>query len=429
MSSKWNLFGLTWLYPRSFVDRDYNESKVYIRWGYLLTFFPLLGLMPFAFLVLDGDIAKPYVLVHAFLAVIIAFLIYMTYCSSSGVIVSYLTFATFAAGGTSLNVAAILNSSPPIIYTMAGHFECMLLLFVAVRVPWVSTIFYGIFVIAVYVYIVTDVWTIQSLDAIIISVALVFVLFLVSVGCYARDKQTFELYLTQDSIKEMENERVRWSKMLTQFLSHEISNHIAGIAISFQMLSKEEPDRENVFVSRGMHSVDALKKLVGRAAEAVNIEDLVERIDVQIFDIMDLLEDVAADFYQRLPEGRSMQVENFYQNGAYTIRGDYLLLKQMIRNIIDNAIRHSAPGTAIEIILTKEGRIEVVNEGDALPDNIETMFGLGSNQDSEKQGLYGLGLYLARKIAIAHQGSLSASSPEGYSGAVFSILLPKSPYQ
>jgi hypothetical protein len=111
--------------------------------------------MPYAFLVLDEDVAKPFALTHAFLAVGIGFLIFLTYRSKNGVVVNALTFAAYVAGGMSLNVAAFLNSNPPVIYTIAGQFECMLMLFVAVRAPWVLTIPYGVAVIAVFVYIVT----------------------------------------------------------------------------------------------------------------------------------------------------------------------------------------------------------------------------------------------------------------------------------
>ena len=43
-----------------------------------------------------------------------------------------------------------------------------------------------------------------------------------------------------------------------------------------------------------------------------------------------------------------------------------------------------------------------------------------------KAGLYGLGLYLARKIAIAHGGSLNGDHLANAQGAVFSIYLPSS---
>jgi signal transduction histidine kinase len=425
MDHRRSFFGITWFYPRSFINRYYDESRVYIRWGYLLTLFPLLGLMPYAFLVLDEDVAKPFALTHAFLAIAIGVLIFLTYRSKNGVVVSALTFVTYVAGGTSLNVAAFLNSNPPVIYTIAGQFECMLMLFVAVRAPWVLTIPYGVAVIAVFVYIVTGVWSIEPLDASIIAVALVFILFLVSIGCYARDKQTFELYLTQNSIRELEKERVKWSHMLTRFLSHEINNQIAAITLSFHLLSEEQADGENRYIVSGMESVDELRQLVQRAAEAVDIDDLVESLDAKPVDLMGLINELIRSYQVRLSEGRSIEVDNLYENHKYFVWGDYLLLKQMLGNILDNAVRHSNPDTAITIFLTKQGTLEIADEGGSLPDDIESVFAFGGNEDSKKPGLYGLGLYLARKIAVAHEGSIVAKRPERFCGAVFLISLPE----
>lgn len=422
MSKKKTLFDLTWVYPRSFVDRYYHDSKVYIRWGYVLTFFPLLGLMPFAFLVLDGDIAKPFALAHACLAVVIASLLLLTYRSNNGVLVNYLTFAVFVAGGTSLNAAAFLNSNPPVIYTVVGHFECMLLLFVAVRVPWVSTILYGLLVIAVYVYIVVDVWAIQSLDAIIISVALVFVLFLVSVGCYARDKQAFELYGVQDSMKALEEERIFWSITFTRFLKHELSNQIAALSIYLYTLSRQGMQDPNRYLERGMQAVEELKELVTRAADAVSIDEVINNSAFEFVDIIGIMGDLELEFQEITQRKTGIKVNNFCGKEKYLVNGDHLLIKQMMRNIIHNAVRHSSVGSMVEVEFSRSGSMEVINEGDTLSNDIESLFDIGFTGGSDKPGSYGLGLYLARKIAVAHGWEISARPLDRAPGAVFTIL-------
>jgi len=425
MEDKHYLRGLAWRYPKSFLDRYFDDSRAYIRWGYALTFFPLLLFIPFSFLVLERDVAILLSITHAFLAVVIGFLIYLTYASHNRVLVQMITFAAFVTGGTSLNAAAFFNSSAPIVYITVGHFECMLLLFIGVRAPWVLTIPYGVFVIATFSYIATRVWVVDALDGAIIATALIFVQLLVAVGSYARDKHAWELYRTQDTNKKLENERVIWSRLLTQFLNHELASQIAGITTSFQMMSREQSNRDNRFISRGLRSVSELRQLVLRASEAVNIDDLVEDLDVQSIDIIGLLSELVVDYEDKLTGGRALRIDNEYENRECFVRGDYLLLKQMFRNIVDNALRHSNPGSVVRLILTTQGSVEVVDEGDFLPDDIEGLFNFGVKDGSQKSGLYGLGLYLARKIALAHEGNITARRPEGFRGAVFSISLPE----
>jgi len=177
-------------------------------------------------------------------------------------------------------------------------------------------------------------------------------------------------------------------------------------------------------VDRGIRSVEELKKLLWRATEAMNIDDLVENLDLQPIDMMDLVSELVIDYEGHIPEDKGLEIRNNLSSRKFVVQGDYLMLKQLLRNIVDNALRHSDPGTKVKIVLNGEGSLEIIDEGDPLPDEFEKMFAFGSSTGSKKEGLYGLGLYLARKIVMAHDGGISARSAEGFSGAIFSINLP-----
>lgn len=110
------------------------------------------------------------------------------------------------------------------------------------------------------------------------------------------------------------------------------------------------------------------------------------------------------------------------------VRGDPLRLHQVLSNLIDNAVKYSREGASIEIRASARNghaSIEVVDHG----------FGI----DREEQGLIfekfgraratsstpgsGLGLYIARAIAEAHDGALEVSSEPGH-GSTFTLRLP-----
>lgn len=413
--------------PASYIDRYYDESRVYIRWGCVLTLLPLLGFIPFAYLQLDKKIAAPLVASHIFLAACISLLIYFTYRIKSGQIANAVALICFLIGGTGFNFAGYFNSDPPVIYVTVAQLEVILLLFIALRVPWWMSLAFGALVVSVFVYIVTMVWPIDPVDAITIAVATIFILFIVSMGAYSRDKQTFKLYRAQDSMKELQEERVRWSKTFTQFLKHELGNQIAAISMSFHALSLQDSNQDNAYVSQGESSVEEVRELVQRAADAVHIDELVENIRFVSVDILGLLDDLIDDYQGMAMEGRAIEVRNLFHDEKHVIQGDYLLLKQMFRNIIDNALRYSNPESTVRVDIFRSGDIEIIDEGEKLPDDIEGLFVLGGEGGSGKAGLYGLGLYLARKIAIAHGGSLNGHHLEDAQGAVFSICLSDSP--
>lgn len=111
------------------------------------------------------------------------------------------------------------------------------------------------------------------------------------------------------------------------------------------------------------------------------------------------------------------------------IEGDEDLVRQMVMNVLDNAVRHTAPGGAMRVSLTRQGasaEIEVYNDGDGIPaedgDRIFDRFvRLDAARSPSDHG--GLGLPIARWIAEAHAGSLSLV-PGDTGGVTFVVRVP-----
>ncbi len=108
------------------------------------------------------------------------------------------------------------------------------------------------------------------------------------------------------------------------------------------------------------------------------------------------------------------------------VRVDRTLFRQVIANLVANAIKFSPAGASI--VLSAESRadevmIRVENEGPGFPaKDGERIFQKSVRLDSGASGL-GMGLYVARAIVDAHQGHVVATSEEGRS-AVFEVAIP-----
>jgi signal transduction histidine kinase len=108
-------------------------------------------------------------------------------------------------------------------------------------------------------------------------------------------------------------------------------------------------------------------------------------------------------------------------------------MARVVRNLLDNAIRHTAPGGTvwIEAVLDESGAEAVVSVRDAcggIPeDDLDHVFELAYRGDAARtpgSGGAGLGLAVARGLVEAHQGSISVRN-EG-DGCRFTVRLPVS---
>lgn len=107
---------------------------------------------------------------------------------------------------------------------------------------------------------------------------------------------------------------------------------------------------------------------------------------------------------------------------------DGVAIQLVLRNLVDNAIKYSAPGGRVRIHLAPAGgnaRIEIADEGRGMDESERTHafepFWRGNDTAS---GGTGLGLHLVRQLVVAHRGSVDVTSPGRGNGSTFTVLLP-----
>ncbi|HEX4578698.1 MAG TPA: HAMP domain-containing sensor histidine kinase [Candidatus Dormibacteraeota bacterium] len=110
--------------------------------------------------------------------------------------------------------------------------------------------------------------------------------------------------------------------------------------------------------------------------------------------------------------------------------GDEMRLRQVLGNVVRNALVHTPPATPLEITLGAGGAsaiIEVVDHGPGIPpENAQRIFERFQRVDPERsrdQGGSGLGLSIVAAVVAAHGGSIRVQQTAG-GGATFRIELP-----
>ncbi len=111
--------------------------------------------------------------------------------------------------------------------------------------------------------------------------------------------------------------------------------------------------------------------------------------------------------------------------------GDAALAERLVRNLVDNAVRHNLPGGRVRV-RTGAGAgaafLSVANDGDLIPAaEVERLFEpfqrLGADRTAPIDGRHGLGLSIVRAIATAHDATLLAEArPEG--GLAVEVAFP-----
>jgi signal transduction histidine kinase len=105
------------------------------------------------------------------------------------------------------------------------------------------------------------------------------------------------------------------------------------------------------------------------------------------------------------------------------VKGNAEMLRRAIRNLVENALRHTPPGTTVEVNVDGSGGVQVSDEGPGVPvSERELIFRRFWRKDRRRTGGAGLGLAIVRRIVDAHDGSIAVSGGET-GGATFSVRL------
>jgi anti-sigma regulatory factor (Ser/Thr protein kinase)/CheY-like chemotaxis protein len=144
-------------------------------------------------------------------------------------------------------------------------------------------------------------------------------------------------------------------------------------------------------------------------------------------DVEPLVRDIAATFHEQ----RAVRIST---TGGSCVRADARRLRQVLHNLIENAVKYSPEDARVDVNIHGTGdrlQISVTDRGIGIPkDELGQVFGRFSRASNARQlGIAGtgFGLYLARQIVDLHGGTLTVSSTEGQ-GSTFTVDLPVAPH-
>lgn len=217
-------------------------------------------------------------------------------------------------------------------------------------------------------------------------------------------------------------------------MSHEFRtplNSIIGFSRHLQKnLESKFSDRETLYLDRISRNGEALLKLINSILDFSRSENRHAEAEFNNVSLQELLAEVI-DLMQVLIEEKHISLELVLPEDCLPVRTDAIKLRQIIQNIIDNAVKFSSDGPVrVELIadaLQRAQRIDVVDTGPGIEadklDLIFEAFQQADNRVARKYGGAGLGLAIARSFGGLIGVKIEVCSIPG-KGSVFSIILP-----
>jgi two-component system, OmpR family, sensor kinase len=227
------------------------------------------------------------------------------------------------------------------------------------------------------------------------------------------------------------HEREENEQRLRHFVSdasHELRTPLTSMR-GYTELLRRAPGMSPEDVSVAMRRINEETQRMGMLVDDLLLLARLDQgrpLERRAVDLEALVADACADARAADP-GRTITAR---ATAPLVIAGDQPRLRQVLGNLLRNAIVHTPPGTLVELRLGRDGDdavLEVVDHGPGIPPahvpHIFERFYRVDAQRSADQGGSGLGLSIASAVVQAHGGRLTVDRTPG-GGATFRITLP-----
>ncbi len=205
-----------------------------------------------------------------------------------------------------------------------------------------------------------------------------------------------------DDIQQM----LEAKRQLLLAISHELRSPMTRVKVSLEMI-KDDKTREEI-----NHDLTEMDNLIGELLETERLSTRHRVLNKSNVSLTELAQEVVDEFFKDQPITIELSEPNISANV------DAVRLKILLKNLLDNALRHNSDGADSPRLSIKKSNDEIVVsvedfgkgiEEKHIPFLTEPFYRVDPARQRQTGG-YGLGLYLCRIIAEAHGGKLNISS-------------------
>ena len=235
----------------------------------------------------------------------------------------------------------------------------------------------------------------------------------------------------QEAKEQAEAANIAKSEFLAN-MSHELRTPLHSI-LSFSSFGIKKVDivnREKIlnYFNKIQFSGNLLLHLVNDLLDLAKLEARKADFDFAEVDLHELVHHVLNEF-QHLTSERDIKFRILQDDSLPRVMLDNTKISQVIRNLVDNAVKFSPKGSIISVEVRRnesQANLILTDQGPGIPENeLKTIFGKFIQSSSTKSGAggTGLGLAICREIILKHQGEIWAENDSDH-GARFQFKIP-----
>lgn len=214
--------------------------------------------------------------------------------------------------------------------------------------------------------------------------------------------------------------------------THDLRTPLASLRLVAEMLARSgrlTPDHARL-VGVIERSVGAMEALVADVLDASRLSQPGDALSLSDFELNALAEDTVAGLCS-VAMGKNVALDAHLSPRAAVVRADRARVGQMLTNLVGNALKFTPPGGTVVVASDGDDDWAEVSVSDTGPGltgadkaKLFRPFSRGSAPATAGEPSTGLGLYITRRIAEAHGGSVGAEGAPG-KGSTFFFRLPR----